>query len=66
MTSILLKQEGSIFDRFWTRGDDACLSFNDGSYQGSAAVREYFAVTAENTGKCPASSGSFSPRSCPA
>ena len=51
VTSILLKQEDSIFDRFWSQGDDACLSFNDGSYQGSAAVREYFAVTAENTGK---------------
>lgn len=49
VTSILLKQEGQIFDRFWTGGKDACLSFNDGSYQGSDAVRNYFAVMAENT-----------------
>lgn len=50
VTSILLKREGQIFERFWTRGDDACLSFNDGSYCGSQAVRHYFAVMAENTG----------------
>lgn len=49
VTSILLKQEGQIFERFWTRGEDACLSFNDGSYQGSQAVRRYFAVKAEQT-----------------
>ena len=66
VTSILLKQEDSIFDRFWSQGDDACLSFNDGSYQGSAAVREYFAVTAENTDspvsftRCATSSRIFS------
>lgn len=49
VTSILLKQEGQIFDRFWTQGDDACLSFNDGSYVGSQAVRGYFAAATENT-----------------
>lgn len=49
VTSILLKREGQIFDRFWTRGEDACLSFNDGSYQGSEAVRGYFRAMEENT-----------------
>ena len=51
VTSILLKREGRIFDEFWTRGDDACLSFNDGSYVGSEAVRGYFAAAAENSAK---------------
>lgn len=49
VTSILLRQEGQIFDRFWTGREDACLSFNDGSYQGSKAVRHYFAVKVEQT-----------------
>lgn len=49
VTSILLKRESEIFDRFWTKQGDACLSFNDGSYQGSAAVENYFRTMAENT-----------------
>lgn len=49
VTSLLLKQEGTLFDRFWTQGDDACLSFNDGCYVGSAAVRGYYDTIAENT-----------------
>ena len=48
VTSILLKREGEIFDRFWTGSDDACLSFNDGSYVGSEAVRGYFAAMEAN------------------
>ncbi len=51
VTSILIKQEGQIFDSFWTKGGDACLSFNDGSYVGSEAVRGYYAAMAENTAK---------------
>lgn len=49
VTSLLLKQEGQLFDRFWTGREDACLSFNEGSYVGSEAVRGYYAAQAENT-----------------
>ena len=49
VTSLLLKREGEIFDRFWSRAEDVCLSFNDGSYLGPEALRAYYAREAENT-----------------
>ncbi len=51
VSAILLHQQATIFERFWTQQEDACLSFNDGSYVGSADVRGYFATMAENTAK---------------
>ena len=51
VTSILLKREGEVFDRFWSDRDDVCLCFNDGAYVGPEAVRGYFSVMAENNEK---------------
>lgn len=48
VTALLLKQEGSLFDRFWTKNPDSSLSFNDGSYLGPAAIRDYYAFRAES------------------
>jgi hypothetical protein len=49
VTSILIKREGEIFDTFWAKGSDVCLSFNDGSYVGEDAVRGYYSAVAANT-----------------
>lgn len=49
VTSLLLKKEGNIFDRFWSQEEDACLSFNDGSYLGPEALRAYYEQEVKNT-----------------
>lgn len=39
---LLLNRQGEIFDLFFSKKDDVCLTFNDGSYVGAEAVRGYF------------------------
>ena len=39
---IILNREQDIFDLFWSREDDICLSFNDGAYVGAEAVSGYY------------------------
>lgn len=48
VTSLLLKQESQIYDRFWTREAEPCLSFNDGSYLGANAVQSFYSAAAEH------------------
>lgn len=46
---LLLNRQGEIYDLFFSRKDDICLTFNDGSYVGTDAVKGYFsAVVARN------------------
>ncbi len=54
---LILNREQDIFDLFWTSGDDICLSFNDGTYVGTEAVKAYYAA-------CCASATSWSPVCC--
>ena len=49
VTSLLLKQEATVFRRFWSREPDVCLRFNAGSYFGPEALQAYYAREAENT-----------------
>ena len=44
---LILNREQDIFDLFWTSGDDICLSFNDGTYGGTEAVKAYYAACCE-------------------
>ncbi len=39
---IILNREQDIFDLFWSREEDVCLSFNDGAYVGVEAVSGYY------------------------
>ncbi len=46
---LLLNRQGEIYDAFFSKQADVCLTFNDGSYVGPDAVRGYFdAVVARN------------------
>lgn len=49
VTSLLLKQEATIFRRFWSQAPDVCLSFNAGSYLGPEALRAYYEQEVKNT-----------------
>lgn len=44
---LLLNRQGEIFDAFFSRRADVCLTFNDGSYIGPEAVSGYFAALVE-------------------
>ena len=39
---IMLNREQDVFPLFWSCADDVCLSFNDGGYVGSEAVKGYY------------------------
>lgn len=39
---LILNREQDIFDLFWSRKEDICLSFNDGAYVGVEAVSAYY------------------------
>ncbi len=39
---LLLNRHGEIFDAFFSRQPDVCLTFNTGSYVGTEAVRSYW------------------------
>jgi hypothetical protein len=46
---LLLNRQGEIFEKFFSKKADVCLTFNDGSYVGPAAVAGYFdALVARN------------------
>ena len=46
---LLLNRQGEIFDSFFSKKADVCLTFNDGSYVGPEAIRSYFdAIVARN------------------
>ena len=46
---LLLNRQGEIFDSFFSKKADVCLTFNDGSYVGPDAVKGYFeAIVARN------------------
>lgn len=46
---LLLNRQGEIFDSFFSKKADVCLTFNDGSYVGPEAIRGYFdAIVARN------------------
>ena len=44
---LLLNRQGEIFDAFFSREEDVCLTFNDGSYVGPEAVKGYFDAVVE-------------------
>lgn len=44
---LLLNRQGEVFDHFFSKRKDVCLTFNDGSYIGPQAVAEYFAAVVE-------------------
>ena len=44
---LLLNRQGEIFDAFFSKREDVCLTFNDGSYIGPDAVRGYFCAVVE-------------------
>lgn len=44
---IILNREQDIFDLFWSREEDVCLSFNDGAYVGVEAVSGYYTACYE-------------------
>jgi hypothetical protein len=47
--SYVTKEEGLIYDRFWSKRDDVCLGLNNGWYDGAQAVSEWYAaVQAKN------------------
>ena len=37
-----VKQEGSVYERYWSLRDDVCLGLNNGYYQGADAVKGYY------------------------
>ena len=41
---LLLNRQGEMFDSFFSKRSDICLTFNDGSYIGTDAVSGYFAA----------------------
>ena len=47
VNSLLLNRQGEIYKNFFSRRDDVCLTFNDGSYVGAGAVSGYFAALVE-------------------
>lgn len=40
--SYTIKEEGLIYDRFWSSRDDVCLGINEGWYDGRDAVKGYY------------------------
>lgn len=44
---LLLNRQGEIYGSFFSRREDVCLTFNDGSYIGPDAVRGYFDAVVE-------------------
>ena len=44
---LLLNRQGEIFDAFFSGREDVCLTFNDGSYIGQAAVKGYYDAVVE-------------------
>ena len=44
---LLLNRQGEIFDAFFSKKADVCLTFNDGSYIGPEAVQAYFNAVVE-------------------
>ncbi len=42
-----VKQEGEVYDRYFSRREDVCLGLNNGWYQGAEAVRGYYAALKE-------------------
>lgn len=44
---LLLNRQSEIFDSFFSQKEDVCLSFNDGSYVGPQAVRDYFSAVVQ-------------------
>lgn len=38
----LTKEEGKIYDLFWSKRDDVCLALNEGWYIGAASVKAYY------------------------
>ncbi len=44
---IILNREQDIFDLFWSKKADICLSFNDGAYIGPDAVSSYYQACRE-------------------
>ena len=48
--SLMLKQEGDVFERFWSRFEgDVCYGVNEGWYTGRDEVEAYYKKLAENT-----------------
>jgi len=42
-----VKQEASVYDRYWSRRDDVCLGLNNGYYKGAEAVSGYYSALGE-------------------
>ncbi len=40
--SYIIKEEGLIYERFWSKREDVCLGMNDGWYNGAEAVKGYY------------------------
>lgn len=50
VSRVLLKQESTVFDEFWSRfEEDVCVGLNDGWYVGRDAVEGYYKALVENT-----------------
>lgn len=50
VSRLLLKQEGTVFDEFWSQfEEDVCIGLNDGWYVGRDAVGDYYKALVENT-----------------
>jgi hypothetical protein len=47
--TILLKQEKTMVETFWSSRDDICLGTNDGYYDGAEAVKGYYAAVHQHT-----------------
>jgi hypothetical protein len=45
---LLLNRQGEIFDSFFSKQADVCLTFNEGSYVGPKAVQGYFDALVEH------------------
>lgn len=37
-----VREEGKIYDDFWSKRDDVCLGVNDGWFEGAEAVKSYY------------------------
>lgn len=49
VSHLLLKKEGDIFDKFWSRfEEDVCIGLNDGWYVGRDAVADYYDTITKN------------------
>lgn len=42
VTSMLLKREKTMFERFWSKKEDICLGVNEGFYQGPEAIKSLY------------------------